>query len=77
MREQSFTAFLMQKLGRSFFIEICKKIGKSELATAIALYLLYTDKGPSADVVHVQLQIGQQASIVFNVAHQMVGCHWH
>lgn len=45
----------MQKLERTVFVEICKKIGKSELATAIAPYLLYTDKGPSADVVHVQL----------------------
>ncbi len=41
----------MQKLERTVFVEICKKIGKNELATVIALYLLYTDKGPSADVV--------------------------
>ena len=39
---------------RTAFVEICKKVGKSELAAAVALYLL------------------QQASIVFDVARQMV-----
>ena len=35
---------------RTAFVEICKKIGKSELAGAIALYLLYADNEPSAEV---------------------------
>ena len=33
---------------RTAFVEICKKVGKSELAAAIALYLLYADNEPSA-----------------------------
>ena len=28
---------------RTAFVEICKKVGKSELAAAVALYLLYAD----------------------------------
>ena len=30
---------------RTAFVEICKKVGKSELAAAVALYLLYTSYG--------------------------------
>ncbi|MGF0034337.1 hypothetical protein ACQRBN_15450 [Bariatricus sp. SGI.154] len=33
---------------RTAFVEICKKVGKSELAAAIALYLLYAYNEPSA-----------------------------
>lgn len=32
---------------RTAFVEICKKVGKSELVAAIALYLLYADNEPS------------------------------
>lgn len=32
---------------RTAFVEICKKVGKSELAAAVALYLLYADNEPS------------------------------
>ena len=35
---------------RTAYIEIPKKQGKSELAAAIALYLLYADNEPSAEV---------------------------
>ena len=35
---------------RTAFVEICKKVGKSELAAAVALYLLYADNEPSAEV---------------------------
>lgn len=31
---------------RTAFVEICKKVGKSELAAAVALYLLYADNKP-------------------------------
>lgn len=31
---------------RTAFVEICKKVGKSELAAAVALYLLYADNEP-------------------------------
>ena len=42
---------------RTAFVEICKKVGKSELAAAIALYLLYADNEPSAEVYGVAQQI--------------------
>jgi hypothetical protein len=32
------------------YVEIPKKNGKSELAAAVALYLLYADNEPSAEV---------------------------
>lgn len=56
---------------RTAFVEICKKVGKSELAAAIALYLLYADNEPSAEVYSAAAD-RQQASIVFDVARQMV-----
>ena len=56
---------------RTAFVEICKKAGKSELAAAIALYLLYADNEPSAEVYGAAAD-RQQASIVFDVARQMV-----
>ena len=56
---------------RTAFVEICKKVGKSELAAAVALYLLYADKEPSAEVYGAAAD-RQQASIVFDVAKQMV-----
>ena len=56
---------------RTAFVEICKKVGKSELAAAIALYLLYADNEPSAEVYGAAAD-RQQASIVFDVARRMV-----
>ena len=56
---------------RTAFVEICKKVGKSELAAAVALYLLYADSEPSAEVYGAAAD-RQQASIVFDVAKQMV-----
>lgn len=53
------------------YIEIGKKNGKSELAAAIALYLLYADNEPSAEVYGAACD-RNQASIVFDVARQMV-----
>ena len=44
---------------------------KSELAAAVALYLLYADNEPSAEVYGAAAD-RQQASIVFDVAKQMV-----
>ena len=52
-------------------MEICKKVGKSELAAAAALYLLYADNEPSAEVYGAAAD-RQQASIVFDVAKQRV-----
>lgn len=56
---------------RTAYVEIGKKNGKSELAAAIALYLLYADNEPSAEVYGAAAD-RQQASIVFDVANQMV-----
>ena len=56
---------------RTAYVEIGKKNGKSELAAAVALYLLYADSEPSAEVYGAAAD-RQQASIVFDVAHQMV-----
>ena len=53
------------------YIEIPKKNGKSELAAAVALYLLYADNEPSAEVYGAAAD-RQQASIVFDVARRMV-----
>lgn len=56
---------------RIAYVEIPKKNGKSELAAAVALYLLYADNEPSAEVYGAAAD-RQQASIVFDVARQMV-----
>ena len=56
---------------RTAYIEIGKKNGKSELAAAVALYLLYADNEPSAEVYGAAAD-RQQASIVFDVAHRMI-----
>ena len=53
------------------YIEVPKKQGKSELAAAIALYLLYADGEASAEVYGAACD-RSQASIVFDVARQMV-----
>ncbi len=53
------------------YVELPKKQGKSELAAAIALYLLFADKEPSAEVYGCAAD-RQQASIVFDVATQML-----
>lgn len=53
------------------YIEIPKKQGKSELAAAIALYLLLMDFEPSAEVYGCAAD-RNQAKIVFNVAADMV-----
>ena len=55
----------------SAYVEIGKKNGKSELAAAIALYMLYADNEMSAEVYGAAAD-RQQASIVFDVANQMV-----
>ena len=56
---------------RTAFVELPKKMGKSELAAAVTLYLLYADNEPSAEVFSAAADRAQ-ASIVFDVAHQMV-----
>lgn len=55
---------------RTAFIEIPKKNGKSELAAAIALYMLFAD-GEASPEVYSAASDRQQASIVYSVAEQM------
>lgn len=56
---------------RTAYVEIPKKNGKSEIAAAIGLYLLYADNEPSAEVYGAAAD-RQQASIVYDVAKRMV-----
>jgi phage terminase large subunit-like protein len=56
---------------RTVFIEIPKKSGKSALAAAVALKLLYAD-GESGAEIYGAAADRDQASIVFNVAASMV-----
>ena len=53
------------------YVEIPKKNGKSELAAGIALKLLFSDKEPGAEIYSAAAD-KDQASIVFNVAAEMV-----
>ena len=59
---------------RTAYIEVPKKNGKSELAAAIALYLLFADGEQGAEIYSVAAD-RDQASIVFNVASEMVRKH--
>lgn len=52
---------------RTAYAEIPKKNGKSELAAAVVLYLLYADKEPSTEVYGAAAD-RQQASIIFDMA---------
>src|SRR5579875_1566235 len=56
---------------RTAYVEVPRKNGKSELAAAIALYLLFADKEQGAEIYGAACD-KEQASIVFNVAAQMV-----
>lgn len=56
---------------KTAYVEIPKKNGKSELAAAIALYMLYADGEPSAEVYGAASDRAQ-ASLVFDVSRRMV-----
>ena len=56
---------------RTAYIEISKKNGKSSIAAGIALYLLFADREKGAEIYSVAVD-RDQASIVFNIATQMV-----
>lgn len=56
---------------RRVFILIAKKNGKSELASAVALYALFADREPGAEV-YSSAGDREQASIVFNTAIKMI-----
>ena len=59
------------RLYRKCYVEIPKKNGKSELAAAIALYLLVADNDYGAEIYSAACD-REQASIVFNIAASMV-----
>ena len=59
---------------RHCFVEIPKKSGKSELAAAIALYLLCADREQGAEIYSVAND-REQAEIVFKLAMQMAQDH--
>ena len=49
---------------RTAYVEIGKKNGKSELAAAVALYLLYADNEPSAEVYGAAADRQQASGVV-------------
>jgi phage terminase large subunit-like protein len=59
------------RITRRAFLQIARKQGKSELAAAVALYLLTAD-GEESPHVFGAAQDRDQASLVFDVASQMV-----
>lgn len=56
---------------RTAYIEVPRKSGKSSLAAGIALYLLFADGEPGAEIYSAAVD-RQQAAIVFETAKQMV-----
>ena len=56
---------------RSCYVEVPRKNAKSTLAAGIALYLLYADHEPGAEIVSAAAD-REQAAIVFDVARSMV-----
>ena len=60
-----------RRLYRKCYVEIPKKQGKTELGAAIALYLLFADNEPGAEIYSAAVD-REQASLVYNVAAQMV-----
>lgn len=64
-------AVLPTRQYKKVYIEIPKKNGKSELAAGIAIKLLFADKEPGAEI-YCAAGDRDQASIVFNVAKEMI-----
>ena len=56
---------------RTCYIEIPRKKGKSNLSAAIALYMLFADGEPGAEVISAAAD-RNQANIVFDIAKKMV-----
>jgi phage terminase large subunit-like protein len=61
-----------KRIIRQAYVEIPRKNGKSELAAAISLFLLFADGEVGAEI-YVAAGDRDQASLVFNVAAQMGG----
>lgn len=60
-----------KRIVRTAYVEIPRKNGKSEMAAAIALKLLFADEEPGAEIYSAAAD-RDQASLVFDVAQQMV-----
>jgi phage terminase large subunit-like protein len=60
-----------RRVVRTCYVEIPRKNGKSEIAAAIGLYLLFAD-GEIGGEIYIAAGDREQASLVFNVAAQMV-----
>jgi phage terminase large subunit-like protein len=60
-----------RRVYRTCYVTVPRKNGKSTLASAIALYLLYADREPGAEIVAAASDRAQ-ASIVFDAARRMV-----
>lgn len=61
---------------RTCYVEIPRKNGKSNLSAAIALYMLFADGEPGAEVISAAGDRGQ-ANIVFNIAQEMIANNQH
>jgi phage terminase large subunit-like protein len=56
---------------RTCYVEIPRKNGKSNLAAALALYLVFADGEPGAEIISAAGDRGQ-ANIVFHIAQEMI-----
>ena len=61
---------------RTCYVEIPRKNGKSNLSAAIALYMLFADGEPGAEIISAAGDRGQ-ASIVFDIAKDMISNNVH
>ena len=61
---------------RTCYVEIPRKNGKSNLAAALALYLLFADGEPGAEIISAAGDRGQ-ANIVFQIAKEMINNNKH
>src|SRR5688500_14866899 len=56
---------------RTCYVTVPRKNGKSTIAAALALYLLYADAEPGADIISAAAD-REQAAVVFDIAREMV-----
>jgi len=61
---------------RTCYVEIPRKNGKSNLAAALILYLLFADGEPGAELISAAGDRGQ-ANIVFHIAQEMINNNKH
>jgi len=61
---------------RTCYVEIPRKNGKSNLAAALALYLMFADGEPGAEIISAAGDRGQ-ANIVYHIAQEMIKNNKH